>query len=87
MLSRRAAALKYVKEKDRAPKLVAKGRGYLAEKIIETAQTHDIPMREDTLLSQALDVLDLNTEIPPTLYRAVAEVLAWVYRLERKEAP
>lgn len=86
MLSRRAAALKYVKEKDRAPKLVAKGRGYLAEKIIETAQTHDIPMREDALLSQALDVLDLNTEIPPTLYRAVAEVLAWVYRLERKEA-
>jgi len=82
MLSRRAAALKYVKERDRAPRLVAKGRGFLADKIIEAARAHDVPMQEDALLSQALDVLDLNTEVPPQLYRAVAEVLAWVYALQ-----
>ena len=84
MLSRRAAAIKYVREKDRAPKVVAKGRGYLAQKIIDAAEANDVPLREDPMLSQALDVLDLNTEIPPNLYRAVAEVLAWVYKLQNK---
>ncbi|MCK5147531.1 EscU/YscU/HrcU family type III secretion system export apparatus switch protein [bacterium] len=82
MLSKRVAAIKYVKEKDRAPKLVAKGRGYLAEKILEAAHAHDVPIQENEILVSALDVLDLNTEIPPELYKAVAEVLAWVYRLE-----
>ena len=74
-------ALKYEKEKDAAPRVVAKGRGIVAEKIIETARNHHIPLYEDKNLVQVLEALDLETEIPPELYRAVAEVLAFIYRL------
>ena len=77
----KAVALKYEKEKDAAPRVVAKGRGSVAEKIIETAMAHRVPLYEDKNLVQVLEALDLETEIPPELYRAVAEVLAFIYRL------
>ena len=77
----KAVALKYEKEKDAAPRVVAKGRGSVAEKIIETAKAHRVPLHEDKNLVQVLEALDLETEIPPELYRAVAEVLAFIYRL------
>ena len=77
----KAVALKYNKDKDAAPKITAKGRGIIAEKIIETAQAHDVPLHEDKNLVQVLEALELETEIPPELYRAVAEVLAFIYRL------
>ena len=80
----KAVALTYDKEKDTAPRVVAKGRGPIAEKIIETARDHQVPMVEDENLVQVLEALDLETQIPPELYRAVAEVLAFVYRLNRK---
>jgi flagellar biosynthesis protein len=80
----KAVALKYNKDKDPAPKVVAKGRGYIAEKIIETARAHNVTLYEDKNLVQVLEALDLETEIPPELYRAVAEVLAFVYRLNQK---
>ena len=80
----KAVALKYEKEKDAAPRVVAKGRGIVAEKIIETARHHHIPLHEDKNLVQVLEALDLETEIPPELYRAVAEVLAFIYRLNAK---
>ena len=80
----KAVALKYEKEKDAAPRVVAKGRGSIAEKIIETAKAHRVPLHEDKNLVQVLEALDLETEIPPELYRAVAEVLAFIYRLNRK---
>jgi flagellar biosynthesis protein len=82
--NRRAVALRYAPKEDRAPKLVAKGRGYLAEKIIELARQHNIPIREDKNLLQILSRLDLNQEIPPDVYRAVAEILAFVYRLSNR---
>ena len=82
--SRKAAALKYVQGKDAAPKVVAKGKGYIAEKIIEAAKVNGVPLHEDPNLAQMLDALDLNKEIPIELYRAVAEVLAFVYRLNNK---
>jgi flagellar biosynthesis protein len=78
---RQAVALRYVPKKDVAPKLVAKGRGYLAEKIIELARLHDIPIRHDKKLLQILSRLDLEEEIPPEVYRVVAEILAFIYRL------
>jgi flagellar biosynthesis protein len=80
----KAVALKYDKEKDAAPRITAKGRGYVAEKIVETARAHNVPLHEDKNLVQVLEALDLETEIPPELYRAVAEVLAFIYRLNGK---
>jgi flagellar biosynthesis protein len=77
----KAVALKYEKEKDAAPRIVAKGRGFVAQKIIETARAHGVPLYEDKNLVQVLEALDLETEIPTELYRAVAEVLAFIYRL------
>jgi flagellar biosynthesis protein len=80
----KAVALKYEVEKDSAPRVVAKGRDFIAEKIIETAKAHNVPLYEDKNLVQVLEALDLDTEIPPELYRAVAEVLAFIYRLNGK---
>ncbi len=79
--SPKAVALKYDGEKDKAPRIIAKGRGNIAAKIIDIAREHDIPLYEDNNLIQILEALDLETEIPPELYRAVAEVLAFIYRL------
>lgn len=84
--SKKAAALRYDQHLDPAPEVVAKGRGKLAEKIIAVAQSHQVPLVEDSNLMQMLDLLDLDTHIPPELYRAVAEVLAFVYRLNRERA-
>lgn len=82
--SPRAVALKYTQKKDSAPRVVAKGRGEIAEKIIELAKEHNVPVYEDKNLTQILEALDLETEIPAELYRAVAEVLAFIYRLNGK---
>ena len=80
----KAVALKYELEKDSAPRVVAKGRDFIADKIIETAKAHIVPLYEDKNLVQVLEALDLDTEIPTELYRAVAEVLAFIYRLNGK---
>ena len=82
--SPKAVALKYDRKKDNAPRVIAKGRGEIAEKIIEVARAHNVPLYEDKNLIQILEALDLETEIPPELYRAVAEVLAFIYRLNSK---
>jgi flagellar biosynthesis protein len=80
----KAVVLKYDREKDNAPKLVAKGRGAIAEKIIAVAGEHNVPLHEDKNLVEILEALDLATEIPPQLYQAIAEVLAVIYRLNAK---
>ena len=77
----KAVALRYDKDKDAAPRVIAKGRGDIAKKIIEIADANNLPLYEDKNLIQILEALELETEIPPELYRAVAEVLAFVYRL------
>ena len=82
--SKKAIAIKYTKTKDKAPKVVAKGKGTIAQKIIDLARKHNIPLYEDRNLAQLLESLDLDTEIPPELYRAVAEVLVFIYRLNAK---
>ncbi len=79
--SPKAVALKYDRKKDNGPRVIAKGRGEIAKKIIEVAQAHNVPLVEEKNLIQILEALDLETEIPPELYRAVAEVLAFIYRL------
>ena len=82
--SPKAVALKYDGKKDKAPRVIAKGRGNIAEKIIDIAKEHNVPLYEDKNLVQVLEALDLETDIPPELYRAVAEVLAFIYRLNGK---
>jgi flagellar biosynthesis protein len=74
-----AAAIRYDSAKDDAPRLTAKGKGHMAEKIIELARKHNIPIRTDQALVHILSKLDLDQHIPPELYRAVAEILAFVY--------
>ena len=76
---RRAAALRY--DGRDAPRVVATGRGLVAEKILEAARAAGVPLREDPVLMEALATLEIEQEIPPELYRAVAEALAWAYRL------
>ena len=81
---RKAVALRYDAEQDQAPRLIAKGQGVLAEKIIELAREHDIHVYEDPDLVGVLAKLDTNMQIPAELYKAVAEVLAFVYRLNNR---
>lgn len=73
-----AAALSYNPDEDHAPKIVAKGRGIVAEKIIELAKKNNIPIVEDPLLVDSLIKLDLYEEIPPHLYEAVAKIVAYI---------
>ena len=83
--SQRAIALRYEPKKDRAPKVVAKGRGYLAEKILDLARQHNIPVRHDKNLLQVLSRLDLDQEIPGEVYAVVAEILGFIYRLSNRK--
>jgi len=80
----KAAALKYSPGDKTGPRMVAKGRGLVAERIIEIAKECGVPIHEDSELVEVLSALELNEEIPPELYKAVAEVLAFIYRLQLK---
>ena len=76
-----AVGLKYQPESDNSPRVTAKGNGKIAEKIIKIAKEHNIFIHEDPDLIEILSQLDINDEIPPTLYPVVAELLAFVYSL------
>jgi flagellar biosynthesis protein len=76
---KRAAALRY--EGKGAPKVVASGRALVAERILEEARKAGVPVKEDAALAEALAGLELGQEIGEELYAAVAEALAWAYRL------
>lgn len=76
---KKAVALKYDREKDDAPKVKARGQGRVAEKIIELAREHGIPIHDDPDLVEVLASLDIDQEVPPEVYVAVAELLAFVY--------
>lgn len=79
-----AVALGYDVEKDDAPKVLASGRGMLAEAIVNTARKAGVAIREDADLAGMLEQLDVGEHIPPELYQVVAEVLAYIYRMENK---
>jgi flagellar biosynthesis protein len=79
----RAAALRYQKG-ETAPALVASGRGHVADAILAAAEEAGIPVREDAVLIEALAHLELGDRVPPELYQAVAEALAWAYHLTRR---
>jgi flagellar biosynthesis protein len=80
---KKAVALKYDRGKDEAPKVTAKGRGAVADKILALAREHKIPIEQDSTLMEALYRLDINEEIPEELYQVVAELLAFIYRMNK----
>lgn len=77
----KAVALKYDKETDNAPKVIAKGAGCIAEKIKQIAYENQIPLYQDDTLVDLLAEVDLDREIPQELYTAIAEILSWVYKV------
>ncbi|MFJ5370181.1 EscU/YscU/HrcU family type III secretion system export apparatus switch protein [Bosea sp. CER48] len=74
-----AVALEY--DGHGAPRVTAKGRGELAERIVETAREHDVAVEQNAILAQALSAVELDDEIPEELYRATAQVIAFVLSL------
>ncbi len=81
---KKAVALSYNATEDAAPRISAKGQGAVAEKIIELARKAGVPVKEHHDLVEILSRLDLNAEIPPETYVIVAEILSWVYKLNKK---
>ena len=77
-----AVAIRYERETMPAPRVVAKGKGMVADKLIALARQNEIPIIEDELLVEALDQVNLNQEIPGELYQVVAEILVAIYKTE-----
>lgn len=83
---KKAVALTYDGLKDEAPRVKAKGEGVIAEKIIDVARKHGVPVKDDPDLIEVLSKLDIDEQIPPEIYVAVAELLAFVYSLNSKKS-
>lgn len=79
-----AVALSYKATKNDAPKVIAKGKGIVADNILEKAKENNIPIQEDPTLIELLSKLNINDSIPEELYQAVAEVFAFVYRTDKE---
>jgi len=77
---REAVSLRYDPGPGKAPRVTAKGHGSWADEIIRIAREYNVPIREDKNLIQILSRLDLDEQIPPELYRVIAEILAFIYR-------
>lgn len=80
---RYATALRYDVGKERAPEVIATGSGEVAEEILRVAEAHEVPVYRDPSLAKALGQLELGSLVPPELYKAVAEVLVFVYSLDQ----
>ncbi|AEV68418.1 EscU/YscU/HrcU family type III secretion system export apparatus switch protein [Acetivibrio clariflavus] len=81
---KQVAALKYSPEENRAPEIIAKGSGQVAEKIIEKAIENDVPIYQNDELVSALNEFSIGDEIPPELYEVVAEILVFVNSIDKK---
>lgn len=79
-----AVAIRYDGKDDNAPRVVAKGAGFVADQILAAAAKHTVPVVQNRTLTAMLMAVELDREIPPALYQAVAEVLAHVYRLDQQ---
>ena len=79
---RRATALRYDAEGGGAPKVAATGRGLIADRIVEEAEAAGVPVKRDAALAEALAAMPVGHEVPEELWAAVAEALAWAYRLD-----
>ncbi len=81
---KKAAALRYDKEKENVPRVVAKGEGRTAENIIKIAELHNLPIRKDEDLVELLSKVELGKEVPEALYKAVAEIFSFIYKVTKK---
>lgn len=81
---KKAAALRYDTAKEKAPRVVAKGQGKSAENIIKIAELHNLPIKKDEDLIELLSKVELDKEVPEALYRAVAEVFSFIYKVSKK---
>lgn len=79
---KKAVALSYQQDKDVAPRIIAKGDLKLAERMISLAKENNIPIQEDESLVQLLSQFELNETIPPELYAVVAEIFAFIYKID-----
>lgn len=77
-------ALKFIPEKDNAPKIIASGEGFLGDKIYQIAKKKNIPIYKDPSLAKTLSNLPLDSEIPEPLYKAVALVFSYIYKIENE---
>jgi flagellar biosynthesis protein len=82
-MEKKAVALKYDHGKDSAPKVVASGKGFIAQSIIEKAVQFDVPLFQNRELVDSLINLEVEAQIPPILYEAVVEVFAWLMKSEK----
>lgn len=80
MSPKKAAALRYNEEKENAPKVVAKGKGEVAQNIIKIAELNNLPIKKDEDLIELLSKVEIDKEIPEAMYKAVAEVFSFIYR-------
>lgn len=83
-IKKKAVALGYNKKTDNAPKVLATGSGEIAKNIINLAREHKIPIKEDPDLIEILSKVEINQEIPPNLYKAIAEVFSFLYKIANK---
>jgi flagellar biosynthesis protein len=83
----KAVALKYDSSKNAAPKIVAKGEGESAKNIIKLANEHGVPLKKDEDLVEILSKVELDHEVPAEMYKAVAEVFSFVYKMTKKKTP
>ncbi len=83
-MKEKAVALKYNKEKNRAPLVTAKGEGRTARKIIQIAQESGVALKKDEDLVELLSKIELDQEVPPQMYKAVAEVFSFLYKITKK---
>ena len=82
--SQKAIALQYNPDQDHAPRVTAVGKNKLAEEIISLARTEGIPIHQDPFLTEALAQVSISDYIPPELYSLVAEILAYVFRIQQQ---
>jgi flagellar biosynthesis protein len=81
---KQAIALRYDSEKETTPKVIAKGKGLVAEEIIKAANKQEIHIQEDPALIELLSKLEIHQQIPEELYEAVAEIFAFLYKLDKE---
>jgi len=82
---KKAAALRYDKTKENAPRVLAKGEGEVAKNIIKIAELNNLPIKKDEDLVELLSKVEIDKEVPDALYKAVAEVFSFIYKTTKKQ--
>ncbi|WP_297485426.1 FlhB-like flagellar biosynthesis protein [Sulfurimonas sp.] len=82
-MKEKAVALQYDNDKNNAPKVIAKGEGRTAQKIIQIAKENDVRLKKDEDLVELLSKVELDAEVPPEMYKAVAEIFSFLYKITK----